>query len=463
MITDEPWLDSVPSHWKMVRTKSLLIERSTKGFPNEPLLAATQTKGVVRKEQYENRTVLALKDLHLLKLVRVGDFVISLRSFQGGIEYAREQGIISPAYTILYPKDSQNHRYLSLMFKSKPYIENLTLHVTGIRQGQNIDYVKLSRSALPLPPLDEQTAIVRYLDYVDRRIRRYIRAKQKLIRLLEEQKQAIIHQAVTRGLDPDVRLKPSGVEWLGDVPEHWEVIKLGWLISLVTGFPFKSDGFSINDSDIRLLRGINVSPSSIRWNSVVYWPERDLDTYSQFLLEVGDIVLGMDRPIINNGMRVAIVSEKDVPSLLLQRVARIRCRSKLESEYLMMIFNHKSFFDYLEPIFTGISVPHISPDQIMSFKIAIPSFSEQREILKKVWEHIQTISLKEEMAKKEIELLQEYRTRLITDVVTGKLDVRAAAAQLPDEVEALLDEEDETQEEEAGLEAEDEAEGEDEE
>ena len=219
------WLGDVPEHWELRRTKTILKQRSQKGFPDEPLLAATQTKGVVRKEQYENRTVLALKDLHLLKLVCFGDFVISLRSFQGGIEYAHERGIISPAYTILFPNNPDIHDYLAYLFKSKPYIENLTLYVTGIRQGQNIDYVKLSRSELPLPPLSEQTAIVRYLDYMDKRIRKYIRAKQKLIKLLEEQKQAIIHRAVTRGLDPDVPLKPSGVEWLGDVPEHWELIR----------------------------------------------------------------------------------------------------------------------------------------------------------------------------------------------------------------------------------------------
>jgi len=209
------WLGELPVHWKLQRMKTILKERSQKGFPDETLLAATQTKGVVRKELYENRTVLALKDFHLLKLVRVGDFVISLRSFQGGIEYAREQGIISPAYTILYPLNSQFHGYLAWLFKSKPYIENLSLFVTGIRQGQNIDYEKLSRSELPFPSLSEQSAIVRYLDYIDRRIRRYIRTKQKLIKLLEEQKQAIIHQAVTRGLDPNVRLKPSGVEGWG--------------------------------------------------------------------------------------------------------------------------------------------------------------------------------------------------------------------------------------------------------
>ena len=234
------WLDMIPEHWEIRRMKTLLRERSEKGFPDKPLLAATQTKGVVRKEQYENRTVLALKDLHLLKLVRVGDFVISLRSFQGGIEYAREQGIISPAYTILYPVERDNHAYLTHVFKSEPYIENLSLFVTGIRQGQNIDYEKLSRSPFPYPPFCEQAAIVRFLDHADRRIRRYIRAKQKLITLLEEQKQAIINQAVTGQVDvrtgqPYPAYKPSGVEWLGDVPEHWEVRRIlpgNWMSSM---------------------------------------------------------------------------------------------------------------------------------------------------------------------------------------------------------------------------------------
>ena len=107
----------------------------SKGIRFEPLLAATQTKGVVPKEQYENRTVLAMKDLHLLKLVQVGDFVVSLRSFQGGVEYARERGIISPAYTILYPVQPDMHGFLAWLFKSKPFVENLSLYVTGIRQG----------------------------------------------------------------------------------------------------------------------------------------------------------------------------------------------------------------------------------------------------------------------------------------------------------------------------------------
>ena len=160
--SDLGWLGRVPEHWQLRRTKTLLSQRSEKGAPDEPLLAATQTKGVVRKEQFADRTVVAIKDLHLLKRVHVGDFVISLRSFQGGIEYAREWGIISPAYTILYPVEEDYRPFLALLFKSKPYIDNLSLYVTGIRQGQNIDYEKLARSRLPLPPSSERCAIARF-------------------------------------------------------------------------------------------------------------------------------------------------------------------------------------------------------------------------------------------------------------------------------------------------------------
>ena len=403
-----PWLGNVPEHWDMRRVKSLLRERSEKGFPDEPLLAATQTKGVVRKEQYESRTVLALKDLHLLKLVKVGDFVVSLRSFQGGIEYARKQGIISPAYTILYPRDSSVQAFLALLFKSKPYIENLTLHVTGIRQGQNIDYAELSRSYLPLPPLPEQAAIVHYLDHVDRHIRRYVSAKRKLITLLEEEKQAIVNQAVTRGLDSNVRLKPSGVEWLGDVPEHWEVWRLKSLAAIGTGG---------RDTINRKEDGLH--PFFVRSQTV----ER-IDTWSfdgEAVLTAGDGVgVGKVFHYINGKFDYH------------QRV------------YKFSDFRHilgQFFFHYVrstlcKEVFQGTAkstVDSLRLPMLQNFPVALPPPSEQRaiaEYLDKATANIDTATAR---ARRQIELLQEYRTRLIADVVTGKLDVREAAAHLPDE------------------------------
>lgn len=208
------WLGDIPVHWELLRLKTVMNERSEKGYPNEPLLSSTQKSGVILQENYENRTVLAMKDLHLLKLVLVGDFVISLRSFQGGIEFARDRGIISPAYTIIYPSNPRYHGYFAWLFKSKGFIENLKLHVTGIREGQNIDYERLSRSLIPIPPVEEQTAIVAHLDKLTSDIDTAIARTRHEIELLEEYRTRLIADVVTGKLDvreaaanlPDVNL-----------------------------------------------------------------------------------------------------------------------------------------------------------------------------------------------------------------------------------------------------------------
>ena len=297
---------------------------------------------------------------------------------------------------------------------------------------------QLKRLVVPLPSLSEQTAIARFLDHADQRIRRCIRAKEKLIALLEEQKQVIIYHAVTGRIDvrtgkPYPTCKDSGVEWLGAVPSHWDVLRLGKAIDLTVGFPFKSEGFTQSEEDTRLLRGINVAPEQLRWDDVVRWPASDVAKYAEFRLSVGDIILGMDRPIIGGGVRVAMVSEPDVPSLLLQRVARIRpIEEKLTREFAMRLLSGISFSDYLAPIFTGISVPHLSPEQIRRFRVALPSLAEQEAIgnyLDSIADRtVRAVS----RARTQISGMHEYRTRLIADVVTGKLDVREAAAALPE-------------------------------
>jgi type I restriction enzyme, S subunit len=232
-----------------------------------------------------------------------------------------------------------------------------------------------------------------------------------------------------------VRLKPSGVEWLGDVPEHWEVARFGRLVALTTGFPFKSEGFTQTTDDIRLLRGINIAPGQVRWNDVVRWSVAERKKFAEYELRPGDIVLGMDLPIIQGGVWVAVIQESDVPSLLLQRVARIRPRQELLAHFLLLLLAGKSFSNYLSPIFTGISVPHLSPEQIKSFRVALPSIHEQEQIVKQMAVDTTAIQSAIDRARGQISLLCEYRTRLIADVVTGKLDVREATARLPDEAD----------------------------
>ncbi len=418
-----PWLGQVPEHWEVRRTKTVLRERSEKGYPDEPLLAATQTKGVVRKDQYENRTVLALKDLHLLKLVRVGDFVISLRSFQGGIEYAREHGIISPAYTILYPIDNRLQGYLALLFKSKAYIENLSLFITGIREGQNIDYQKLSRSEIPIPPLPEQSAIVRYLDYMDRRIRRYIHAKQKLIKLLEEQKQAIIHRAVTRGLDPNVKLKPSGVEWLGDVPEGWE-IQPGMVV--------------FSEKNVKNIGLLEKQVLSLSYGEIVIKPEEKLhglvpesfETYQ--IVEPSNIIIrSTDLQNDKKSLRVGLVKNKGI---ITSAYICLQVNSLVNSNYAYQLLHTYDITKILYMLGSGLR-QNLSFSDFKRLTILIPPLAEQKSIIDFIEAQTEDMVKAVFHAKQEIRLLHEYRTRLIADVVTGKLDVREAAASLPNEVE----------------------------
>lgn len=195
------WLGKIPAHWEVRKIKNCLQERSEKGYPNEPILCATQSRGVIPQDMYDNRVVVVNKDFDKLKLVKCGDFVISLRSFQGGIEYAYYQGIISAAYTILTPKDKRNSEYFKHLFKSHDFIQLLQTCVTGIREGQNINYAMLAKHFIPIPPIEEQQKIVLYIKNRLYVIDEYISKLKAEINYLQEYKQRLISDVVTGKVD----------------------------------------------------------------------------------------------------------------------------------------------------------------------------------------------------------------------------------------------------------------------
>ena len=445
------WLGAVPEHWEVRRLGQ--IGRLSKGNGGNKEDEVSLGVPCVRYgDLYTTHTYFILKSRSFVSMAKAEDYtpitfgdVLFAASGETIDEIGKSAVNLMQSEAccggdvILFRSERQvEARYMGYATDCRPAAAQKATMGRGITvkhvYGDQLKYLTLA-----LPPLPEQSAIVRYLDHVDRRIRRYIRAKQKLITLLEEQKQALIHQIVTAPdrLDrpPTSGLKPSGVEWLGDVPEHWEVIRFGRLITLTTGFPFKSEGFTQSEEDVRLLRGVNIAPGRLRWEEVVRWSAADTDNFAEYQLELGDIVLGMDRPIIQDGIRVAVVEQSDVPSLLLQRVARIRPGEELKRDFTLLLLRGKSFSDYLAPIFTGISVPHLSPEQIGGFRFALPSLAEQEKILEQLRPSIGAIRSAMDRALSQILLLREYRTRLIADVVTGKLDVREAAASLLEEAD----------------------------
>lgn len=293
---------------------------------------------------------------------------------------------------------------------------------------------QLKGLALPLPPLREQAAIARFLDYADRRIRRYIRAKQKLIKLLEEQKQAIIHRAVTRGLDPNVRLKPSGVEWLGNVPEHWEVVKLSRWFRFTSGAtPSRSMGGYFG-GDIPWVKTGELLNGEIR-NAAESITQKGLRETNLSLLPVDTLLIAM----YGQGQTRGRTGLLKMPATVNQAaLAILPSPSRARPEYLQLWFiAHYGVLRHLSEA-RSATQPNLNAEIVKSLKIVLPPLVEQQRIMEAVGSATTSIEAGIGCARKEIALLHEYRTRLIADVVTGKLDVREATARLPDETDIAV-------------------------
>ena len=233
-----PWLADVPEHWQLVPFASVARPKSVVNQQNRELLSIYLDLGVVRFSDIEQkRTNPTSEDLSAYQAVDPGDFVLNnQQAWRGSVGVSQYEGIVSPAYIVLAMSSAFDPRFANLLFRGRAMVAQYLMCSEGVGTIQrNLYWPHLKRTATLLPPLPEQRAIVRYLDHVDRRIRRYVAAKRKLIALLEEEKRAVVNQAVTRGLNPNVRLKPSGVEWLGDVPEHWEIRRLKTICAMNSG------------------------------------------------------------------------------------------------------------------------------------------------------------------------------------------------------------------------------------
>ena len=262
------------------------------------------------------------------------------------------------------------------------------------------------------------------MDQETTKIDALVAEQQKLIELLKEKRQAVISHAVTKGLNPKAPMRPSGIEWLGDVPEHWKVGKCGFYISILSGFAFPSTGFTDDENDTKLLRGINVGVQQLKWDETVYWRRVEDDGLNIYEMKPGDLVIGMDRPLISEGIRVAKVKECDLPCLLLQRVASLKSGKLMNTDYLLGLLSSEMFVAHFSPGTTGVSVPHISPEQINNFVVPVPPISEQDEITNFIKTQTSKFNALTTEAQHAIELLQERRTALISASVTGQINVR---------------------------------------
>jgi len=390
--TGLPWVGQCPAHWSIRRMKYLMEERIEKGYADEQLLTASQNRGVIPKADYGSRTVEAQKDLHLLKLVEPGDYVISLRSFQGGIEYAHVRGIISPAYTVLQPKPGTRRGYYEHFFKSVAFINSMSLFVTGIREGQNIDYVQLSRAYMPVPPLDEQDAIGRFVRHLDSKVNRLIKAKRRLIELLNEQRLRAVESTVSH----------SNTDW----------IRLGNLLELVRrGIDRAQVDEFVPIGLFNRGRGIFKKPltsgSDLGDSEFYFVKADDLVISGQFAWEGAVSVAGsdVDGTICSHRYYTLIPKSDSISVPYIQAI--------LQTQFGALILNHHSRGG------AGRNRP-LNIRTLLKEKVPVPT----RELLAEVDAQTLEIQRLAHKVNTEISLLQQYRTRLVADVVTGQLDVR---------------------------------------
>ena len=415
------WLGEIPSHWELRKMKYTFDERSQKGFPNEPLLAATQNHGVILKSQYENRTVEAVKSLDTLKLVEIGDFVISLRSFQGGLEYAHNRGIISPAYTILTPTHIKAS-YFKHLSKSDIFISLLKSSVTGIREGQNIDYNKLKESLLPIPPEEEQKAMGCYLDAATSKIDKAIAMQQKMIDLLNERKQIIIQNAVTKGLDENVEMKDSGDRWIGLFPSIWTTRRLNfssWIRARLGWKGLKASEYV--DNGYPFLSAFNIVNDKIKWENLNFINKYRYDESPEIKLSVGDILLVKDGAGIGKCARI-----DELPcgeSTTNGSLAVITANYFVDYRYLYYFMISKSFKDHTELLINGMGVPHFTQGEMKKVVIPVPPKSEQQAIVAYLDKEMQRFDSAIFNCQRQITLLQERKQIIINEVVTGKVKV----------------------------------------
>lgn len=421
------WLGAIPTSWRGVKMKYLFRDYSEKNKPEETLLSVTQSQGVVPRDWVESRMVMPSGNLGSFKYIKKGDFAISLRSFEGGLEYCHHDGIISPAYTVLKLRDDLKADYYKWLLKSASFISEIQTSVVGIREGKNISYPELSYSLLPVPNPATQTAIATFLDRKTAQIDRAIAQKERLIALLRERKQIVIQQAVTKGLDPTVKMKDSGVEWIGEVPEGWEVKRLKLLISQL------ESGTSVNASESESAIGndIGVLKTSAVY-SYSFDPTQNKKVFKTDISRVkcpvvkGAIVISrMNAPglVGASGLVEGTFNNLFLPDRLWQTVYNEAI--EFDKVWLSKVLTLRIFRDEIDKISTGSSpsMKNITKGDFLNLEIPFPPVNEQSQISAFINSQAEKIVTGINLQNKQIAKLKEYRTVLIDAAVTGKIKV----------------------------------------
>ena len=432
-----PSFGNVPENWEVRKLRQILRRASNRYRHELSLLSVVREKGVIVRDisnRDENHNVVP-DDLTNYKVVEKFQFAMNkMKAWQGSYGVSNHLGIVSPAYYV-FDVQGVGVSYFHRAIRSKVYISYFARASDGVRIGQwDLSTSAMREIPFLVPPPSVQASIVRFLDHAERRIRRSIRAKEKLIALLEEQKQVVIHQAVTGRIDvrtgqPYPTYKFSGVEWLGEVPVHWNVKRLRQCGTMVGGMTPSMEEPRFWDGDIPWVTpkdmkreaiydsGIRVTKTALRETSI------RLIEPPAVLMVVRGMILARKVPVawITNCVTINQDMKAVVPAVGIKAEFLARALDSAQDALATLIDE------------AGHGTRRLPTERLRTLAVAIPSEDEQSLVVRFADQTTTKIDKRIADARREVDLLREYRTRLIADVVTGKLDVCAAAAALPDE------------------------------
>lgn len=423
--SETKWLGEIPSNWNLFDGKRLFSSRRESAREGDEQLAASQKYGVVPQslmmEMNDAKVMLALKGTSSFRHVGENDFVISLRSFEGGIEHSSYVGCVSPAYTVLQAEKAVVPAYFKYLLKSGPYIAALQASTDSLRDGKSISFEQFGAIALPYPAGDEQAAIAAFLDHETAKIDALIEKQQRLIELLKEKSQAVISHAVTKGLNPNAPMKDSGLEWLGDMPAHWGMTKFHYEIDLLEGPGILAIDF--HDEGVPLLRIQNVKDEFVSSDCKTYLsPSKVRAKWDHFRVAQGDLIISCSA---TTGL-VSEVGEDTVGAIPYTGLIRLRpqVNASITKEFIRCLVQSDLFFEQIKLLQSGSTIQHFGPYHLQQMHITLPSITEQDGIANTVKEKTAHLDKLISIADQQIELMQERRTALISAAVTGKIDVR---------------------------------------
>lgn len=442
------WLGEIPAHWDIVPLYGEYAEKQVKntGLVENTVLSLSYGRIVIKP--LEKLHGLVPESFETYQIVDPGDIIIRPTDLQNDhtslrIGFSQYRGIITSAYMCLRTWNDLSPEYGYHVLNVFDLTKAIYAYGSGLRQ--NLSFDDLKRVGVPVPPPDEQAAIVRFLDAAETRIRRYIRAKQKLIKLLNEQKQAIIQQAVTRGLNPDAPMKDSGVEWYDQIPNHWEVVSMRRVIFSAIDGPHFSPSYL--DEGIPFLSARNIKENRWQLDDVKFISEDDYIEFSKRVVpEIDDILYTK-----GGTTGVARVVDLDFRFQVWVHVAVLKVNKQLIlPEYLATVLNSSRCYEQSQLFTRGATNQDLGLGRMQNISFPLPpSLTEQEAILHFIARKIEPLYATISQAGNQIDLIREYRTRLIADVVTGKVDVRDLAFDMPEafDDDDLLDVDDEVYDE----------------